>query len=505
MDFDFGLDTITPDVIGSLTIGGTGSLVVPTGTTAQRPASAVNGMLRYNSDILKLEKYENNFWATMATAQQNAVLVASTGNVTIASPGATIDGITLVAGNRVLLWQQTTNTQNGIYVWNGAAVAMTRAADQTNDWNDTVPGRLLYVQSGTQYANFEFQCMAASGGTFGTTAMAWTSDLYAIGKILVGDSATPARAASSVITSQRVYTLIDTVAFQRLWRYVAAGSNLNCGMDMVIGNNDLMDNAANLWWDISLRGELEGIGIVKRTGGIYEPKLFINAAGGVTVGASVLASVSTGTDFAASSGTDLYINGTAALKISTGTTAQRPVTGAVGEIRYNSSTGRYEAYNGTTWISLQSVVLQVVTGTISTTTGTTTVPYDATVPQSTEGFQIWTQSFTPISAASKILINFSITCDNGTAGRTLIMSAFRGTTNIGSAIRAADAGGGIGGATVGPGDLGISVVDSPATTSAITYSARIGGDAAGTTYINRSAAQTLGNACVSSYTIMEVL
>ena len=45
------------------------------------------------------------------------------------------------------------------------------------------------------------------------------------------------------------------------------------------------------------------------------------------------------------------INSTSALKISVGTTAQRP-TGANGKIRYNSTTASYEGYNGSSWASL---------------------------------------------------------------------------------------------------------------------------------------------------------
>jgi hypothetical protein len=55
--------------------------------------------------------------------------LAATANVNISSPGATFDGTTAANGNRVLLPAQTTGTQNGIYIFNGAASAMTRATD----------------------------------------------------------------------------------------------------------------------------------------------------------------------------------------------------------------------------------------------------------------------------------------------------------------------------------------------------------------------------------------
>lgn len=60
---------------------------------------------------------------------KDSVRVASTANLTLSGPGATIDGITMVSGDRFLAKDQTTQSQNGIYIWNGAAVAATRAPD----------------------------------------------------------------------------------------------------------------------------------------------------------------------------------------------------------------------------------------------------------------------------------------------------------------------------------------------------------------------------------------
>lgn len=67
--------------------------------------------------------------AVQGTAWKDEVIVATQANINLASPGATIDGITMSAGMRVLVKAQTTGSQNGIYVWNGASTAMTRAAD----------------------------------------------------------------------------------------------------------------------------------------------------------------------------------------------------------------------------------------------------------------------------------------------------------------------------------------------------------------------------------------
>lgn len=62
-------------------------------------------------------------------AWKDSCRVATQSNINLSSPGATIDGISMVSQDRVLVRSQTTASQNGIYVWNGSAVAMTRSLD----------------------------------------------------------------------------------------------------------------------------------------------------------------------------------------------------------------------------------------------------------------------------------------------------------------------------------------------------------------------------------------
>jgi hypothetical protein len=49
----------------------TGFFRIPNGTTAQRPGSPSNGMLRYNTSLSKLEVYENGTWVSYLTAVGN--------------------------------------------------------------------------------------------------------------------------------------------------------------------------------------------------------------------------------------------------------------------------------------------------------------------------------------------------------------------------------------------------------------------------------------------------
>lgn len=62
-------------------------------------------------------------------AWKDNVRVAPDNNVNIASPGSTLDSVSMAAGDRALLRNQTSAPSNGIYVWNGAAVPMSRGTD----------------------------------------------------------------------------------------------------------------------------------------------------------------------------------------------------------------------------------------------------------------------------------------------------------------------------------------------------------------------------------------
>lgn len=98
---------------------------------------------------------------------KQSVKAASVANVAALSGTATIDGVALVAGDRVLLKDQTAPAQNGIYVV--AAGAWLRAQD-ASEWAE-LPGAYLFVEQGTVNAEMGFLCTSNAGGTLGTTAI----------------------------------------------------------------------------------------------------------------------------------------------------------------------------------------------------------------------------------------------------------------------------------------------------------------------------------------------
>lgn len=106
------------------------------------------------------------------TSRKEAVRVASTTNITITSPGATLDGVTLSTGDRVLLKDQTTGSQNGIYDFNGSSSAMTRSLDADTD-AELKPGAQVFVSEGTVNGNSTWQLTTDAPIVVGTTALVW--------------------------------------------------------------------------------------------------------------------------------------------------------------------------------------------------------------------------------------------------------------------------------------------------------------------------------------------
>lgn len=105
--------------------------------------------------------------AVQGLTWKTAARAATTGNITL-SGTQTIDGVAVVAGERVLVKNQTTGSQNGVYVV--AAGAWTRATD--NDSTAELDGAAIYVESGTVNADTVWT-QTVDTPTVGTTTLVW--------------------------------------------------------------------------------------------------------------------------------------------------------------------------------------------------------------------------------------------------------------------------------------------------------------------------------------------
>ena len=174
----------------SLTPDGTGTVIVP-----------ANYMTRsgFGANSLTPKAYVDS--VKQALDIKASCRVASTGNVTVSGPGAAIDGVTLSSGDRVLLKDQTAGAENGIYVFNGAASALTRALDADED-EDVTAGLFTFISEGSANADNGFVLVTDGAITLGTTAFTF-EQFSGAGQIDAGDSLTKSGNQLNVATDDK--------------------------------------------------------------------------------------------------------------------------------------------------------------------------------------------------------------------------------------------------------------------------------------------------------------
>ena len=157
-----------------LSPNGTGTVTVPAGYK-NRSGFGANSLV--SKEYVDAVKVGLDF--------KDSVRVASTGNVTISNPGASIDGVTLSSGDRVLLKNQSTASENGIYVFNGSSSAMTRATDANAD-AEVTSGMFTFVEEGTVNADSGFVLTTDGSITVGSTSLSF-AQFSGAGQITAGD------------------------------------------------------------------------------------------------------------------------------------------------------------------------------------------------------------------------------------------------------------------------------------------------------------------------------
>ena len=116
-----------------------------------------------------------------------SVRAATTANVTLASDlenGDTLDGVTIATGDRVLVKNQSTGSQNGIYV-----VKVSGAPDRSTDADtgaELTSNFAVFVEEGTVNADQGYVLTNDGAITVGTTALTFTQ-FTGLGQVVAGD------------------------------------------------------------------------------------------------------------------------------------------------------------------------------------------------------------------------------------------------------------------------------------------------------------------------------
>ena len=121
---------------------------------------------------------------------KKSVRVATTGNGTLSSAyanGQTVDGVSLSTNDRILIKDQSTGSENGIYTVNSSG-APTRATDFDAN-SEVTGGAFTFVEEGTANANLGFVLTNTGSITLGSTSLAF-SQFSGAGQITAGTGLT---------------------------------------------------------------------------------------------------------------------------------------------------------------------------------------------------------------------------------------------------------------------------------------------------------------------------
>ena len=152
---------------------GLGTMAVQNSATVSISGGSITGLSTpsNNSDVA-IKSYVDDAVAGLRT--RTIAEVATTANVNLSNgleAGDTIDGVTLVAGDRVLVKDQSTATENGLYlaVSSGAA-----SRDPEHGTIAELSGGMVVVNQGSTNDNKIFLCTTDSDGSLGSTNITYT-------------------------------------------------------------------------------------------------------------------------------------------------------------------------------------------------------------------------------------------------------------------------------------------------------------------------------------------
>jgi len=275
---------ITSSTINSTTIGAitpsTGvftNIATTTGTISTQAVGATDIV-----NLLALQSY------AAGISWKQPCVCATLANITL-SGLQEIDGHTVVAGDRVLVKNQATAANNGIYL--ASASTWTRALD-ANSWDELICA-ISFIEYGTQAGGAWF-CTAQAGGTLGVTAVNWaqftTSATYSAGTglTLTGSvfSITPVGTASTYGSASTVPVFTTNASGQ-----VSSVTNTNIAIGATQITSGTIDSArlSGAYSGITGLGTLTDLTVTNTISGSING----NAATATTAGSATTATTAT--------------------------------------------------------------------------------------------------------------------------------------------------------------------------------------------------------------------
>jgi hypothetical protein len=275
---------------------------------------------------------------------------ASTANVVISSAleaGDVIDGVTLVAGDRVLLKDQSTATENGLYIAVSSGAA---SRDPEHDTIAELSGGMVVVNQGTANDNKIFLCTTDTDATLGSTSITYTTitpqNVGTVTSITAGTGLSGGAITSSGTIAIDTATTVDKTTAQTLTNKTLTSPKIN--------------------EDVAVTSTATELNLLDGVSGLVQADLTKLAAIDATA-----AEIDTLDGL--SRGSIIYGNASAATTVLTKGTANQVLTSDGTDISWSDP-----ASGGTSWQSVQTTGFTAVAGEgypCNTTSAAFTVPY----------------------------------------------------------------------------------------------------------------------------------
>jgi len=185
----------TTDTNGDLVLSpnGTGTVTVPSGYKNRTGFGANSLVSKEYVDAIKqaLDVKASVRLATTANLASNYNNAGGTLTNSGSNAALSLDGVTVVAANRVLVKDQTSGAENGIYVvttvGDGSTPWVLTRADDANASAEMTGGVFTFVEEGTVGADNGYVFTHNGAPTLGTTALT-VSQFSGAGQIVAGDA-----------------------------------------------------------------------------------------------------------------------------------------------------------------------------------------------------------------------------------------------------------------------------------------------------------------------------
>lgn len=205
--------------------------------------------------------------------------MATTANAPLSSAyanGSVVDGVTLVTNDRILIKNQATGSENGIYKVNLSG-APTRALDADSN-SEVTPGMFTFIEEGTVNGSTGWVMTNVGAVTLGTTALSF-SQFSGAGQLTVNPPLSKVGNTISLVLTQAD---LPTGTARSFAANVGDGSSLSMAVTHNLGTRDVMVmlrtvaspfNLVNTYWEATDNNNVTLYFTVAPTSGQYRVKI----------------------------------------------------------------------------------------------------------------------------------------------------------------------------------------------------------------------------------------